>query len=123
MNVLNFLNEMIGSALVQRIGWVLLHSLWQGALIGAVFATSRFFLRRYSANARYAVACLSFSLLLAAPVVTFLLKGPGPSPTFFPASTQVAGRLSAAPDFIPGSTGVNVPSVLQFSVGFLSQVA
>jgi beta-lactamase regulating signal transducer with metallopeptidase domain/uncharacterized protein involved in exopolysaccharide biosynthesis len=120
---MNILNEMIGSALVQRIGWVLLHSLWQGALIGAVFATSRFFLRRYSANARYAVACLLFSLLLAAPVITFLLKGPRPSPAFFPAPVPVVGRFSTAQIFTPGSTSASSLSALQFSVGVLSQMA
>ncbi|MGO8927851.1 MAG: M56 family metallopeptidase [Limisphaerales bacterium] len=64
--------------LTHQIGWALLHSLWQGALVGTVFALLRFALRRRSAGARYLAGCLSLAVLLAAPALT-LLSGPTPS--------------------------------------------
>src|ERR1017187_10488323 len=69
--------------LTRQIGWVLLHSLWQGACVGALFALLRFALRRRSANLRYLAGCLSLGVLLAAPVLTLLIgsapcASPGP---------------------------------------------
>jgi beta-lactamase regulating signal transducer with metallopeptidase domain len=59
---------------MQQVGWTLLHSLWQGALVGMAFVVIRFALRRCSANTRYLAGCLCLALLAAMPVVT-LLKG------------------------------------------------
>jgi len=42
---------------VYRLGWALLHSLWLGAAIGALFALALLLLRKRSANARYLAAC------------------------------------------------------------------
>src|SRR4051794_17678631 len=55
-----------------RIGWVLLHSLWQGVLIGGAFGLARFALRRHSANVRYLAGCVGLLLLVLAPVATQL---------------------------------------------------
>jgi beta-lactamase regulating signal transducer with metallopeptidase domain len=59
--------------LVREVGWTLLHSLWQGALIGLVFVVLRVALRRRSANMRYLAGCACLVLLAAAPVLTLLL--------------------------------------------------
>jgi len=55
-----------------QIGWTLLHSLWQGALVGLLFAGLRFGLRRRSANARYLAGCVCLALLAAIPALTLL---------------------------------------------------
>jgi uncharacterized protein involved in exopolysaccharide biosynthesis/beta-lactamase regulating signal transducer with metallopeptidase domain len=68
--------EALNHSVTQRIGWVLLHTLWQGALIGLAFSIARFALRRCSANARYAVGCVALMLFLAAPVITLLVTTP-----------------------------------------------
>lgn len=60
--------------LMHQVGWTLLHSFWQGALVGMAFVLIRFALRRCSANTRYLAGCLCLALLAAMPVVT-LLKG------------------------------------------------
>ena len=75
---MNTLFGILHHPLTHRIGWALLHSLWQGALVGAVFALVRFALPNRSANARYVAGCLSLGLLSAFPVLT-LLVGPLPS--------------------------------------------
>src|SRR5882672_8610312 len=54
---------------------MLLHSLWQGALIGVGFALLRVVLRKQSAQARYLTGCVCLILVLIAPLLT-LLMGP-----------------------------------------------
>ena len=75
--------------LTRQIGWVLLHSLWQGACVGALFALLRFALRRRSANLRYLAGCLSLGILLAAPVLTLLI-GSAPSASPGPGSSGMS---------------------------------
>jgi beta-lactamase regulating signal transducer with metallopeptidase domain/uncharacterized protein involved in exopolysaccharide biosynthesis len=65
---------MIHHPLAGRVGWILLHSLWQGALIGVGFALVRFALRKQSAQARYLAGCVCLTLALAAPLLTLFLS-------------------------------------------------
>jgi ankyrin repeat protein/beta-lactamase regulating signal transducer with metallopeptidase domain len=58
--------------LIDRLGWMLLHSVWQIALIGCVHAMFSSQLRRRSANARYLAGCVALLLMAAAPAATFL---------------------------------------------------
>lgn len=69
---MNMLLRWFDQPLAIRAGWMLLHSLWQGALIGGLFELARFGLRRRSAHARYVAGCLTMLLLLAAPAITCL---------------------------------------------------
>jgi hypothetical protein len=58
----------------QRLGWTLLHFLWQGTVIAILYAVIRALLRRsLSAQGRYALACLALAAMTAAPPLTFLL--------------------------------------------------
>ena len=63
---MNFIN----TPLAEAIGWALVHSLWQGALIAAALAATLAAFR--SPRARYASACLALLLLLAAFIATLL---------------------------------------------------
>ena len=54
-------------ALADRLGWVLLHSLWQGALVAVALAVALHLMRRLPAATRHA-ACLLAMMLLAAGV-------------------------------------------------------
>lgn len=56
--------------LVQAIGWALVHSVWQGALVALLLVCALQFMRGFSAHARYVAATLGLLLILAAPVVT-----------------------------------------------------
>ncbi len=60
------------SKLIENLGWTLLHSLWQIALVTLVLLAAGRILRSSSANARYAaaVAALAFAVLL--PLLTFI---------------------------------------------------
>jgi beta-lactamase regulating signal transducer with metallopeptidase domain len=77
---MKLLLETLSHPLAHRLGWTLLHSLWQGALVAVIFGLLQFTLRRASARARYLAGCFSLFLLTAAPVITFLLIKPTAEP-------------------------------------------
>jgi beta-lactamase regulating signal transducer with metallopeptidase domain len=56
--------------IVQALGWTLLHFLWQGAALAAVFASLNWALRHASPPARYALAAATLVGMLALPVAT-----------------------------------------------------
>ncbi len=58
------------AGLVERLGWTLVHSLWQIAAIALALAASRPFVR--SPEARYGLAMLAMGLCLAFPAGTFV---------------------------------------------------
>jgi len=61
---------------LQRLGWLLLHSLWQGAAICALAAALLRLLRHKSPQHRYVVACCALGTLVLAAVGTgFYLMG------------------------------------------------
>ena len=72
----------ISPELLQALGWTLLHFLWQGAALAALFAVANTIYRR--ATTRYALAAITLVLMLAAPVITFtgLLRQAVPAVTF-----------------------------------------
>ncbi|MGD0500292.1 MAG: M56 family metallopeptidase [Bryobacteraceae bacterium] len=58
---------------VARLGWTLVHFLWQGTVIAAAYAAARGIGGRLlSARGRYALACTALAAMAAAPPVTFL---------------------------------------------------
>lgn len=78
---------------VERLGWTLLHFLWQGGLIAALYAAARRCARASVPNTRYLLACGALVAMLAAPLVTWSLLGP---PDAAPAAIPSAVRISSA---------------------------
>ncbi len=68
---MNTLVDLLQQPLVHRLGWTLLHFLWQGAMLAAAYAAVRGLVHRRSANTRYLAGCLTLLLMAAAPVLTF----------------------------------------------------
>ena len=65
---------------VQRLGWALIHFLWQGGLIASVYAIARIGIIR--PRVRYFLACAALVAMIAAPVLTFVRSAPsGPIPS------------------------------------------
>ena len=61
---------------VERLGWTLVHFLWQGALIAALYAVARKRIgQARSAQIRYVLGCLALTAMVAAPIVTLCLSG------------------------------------------------
>ena len=54
----------ISPELLQALGWTLLHFVWQGAALAALFAVANAMCRR--ATTRYALAVITLALMMAA---------------------------------------------------------
>lgn len=84
--------ELIAHPLIERLGWTLLHSVWQGAAIALAYALASWWARRRGPELRYALSLLALALLALAPVATFLWIGdPGQ-----PAGGAAAGGAGAS---------------------------
>jgi bla regulator protein BlaR1 len=64
------MNTMISADVIQALGWTLLHSLWQGALLA--FALLLILPRLAAANRRYWASFIALAVLPAAAVLTFI---------------------------------------------------
>lgn len=70
---MNAIAELLDKPIFQALGWTLIHFIWQGALIGILYLSASLILRRRSANARYATACMAMLLMLIAPAATIVI--------------------------------------------------
>ncbi|HTT33154.1 MAG TPA: M56 family metallopeptidase [Methylomirabilota bacterium] len=98
----------ISPELLQALGWTLLHFVWQGAALAALFALTNTLCRR--ATARYALAVMTLILMMAAPLITFtaMLRQTGPAVTF--------GARGASTSAVKPVQGVSVTARLSAPV-------
>src|SRR5579871_55029 len=86
------------ATLMEALGWALIHSLWQCAAIGMLFAAANLALRRASANLRYA---LGYSALLAMPAAVvatfFALFQHHELSAALPATLPVLSKIASEP--------------------------
>jgi len=122
MNAMHFLSS---QAWVARLGWTLIHFLWQGLLIAALYALVRRGMRFRGPNARYVLACGALFTMMASPLLTLtMLHQPEqPSvrqaqPMLIPSSGSVVA--SAAP--IAAASTVNWPTQYLPVIVFISIV-
>ena len=88
MNAIRFLAS---QPWVERLGWTLVHFVWQGLLMAACYAAGRRWMARSaSSNARYLLACAALAAMVAAPLATWSAIGP---PSTAAAGTAFAGRV------------------------------
>ncbi len=96
----------LSSSGVDAIGWMLLHSLWQGAAIAIALALVLLFLCRAPAQARYLAACGAMALMIALPAAAvwrpraILSVVPAPRP-IDPQPTTAEGTVSTKLDSTP----------------------
>ncbi len=69
---MNAFTMMLQADWAERVGWTLLHSIWQIALLATGYAIAAVFLRRRSATARYSVGCVLLFAMVACPLSTLL---------------------------------------------------
>ncbi len=85
----------IPMATVLRVGWTLLHFLWQGAVLAGALALLLWLTKGRSPRLRYGLACLALAAMALAPAATWHELG----------QPQTASRAllqsskDAAPDF------------------------
>lgn len=69
---------LLSQAWVARLAWTLLHFLWQGTAVAALFALTRAaFARSLSSRTRYALACATLAAMTAAPMMTYFAISSG----------------------------------------------
>src|SRR5262245_20411997 len=110
---MNALQLLASNLWIERLGWSLVHFLWEGALIAAAYAFARRWLTQEdSANARYVLGCTALASMLFAAFVTFTtMKAPGLPPAAgsviaaVPASDAPAPKLATPPN---GATASSV---------------
>jgi len=89
------LENILSQEIIQRLGWTLLHFVWQAAATALLLAVLLAALRKASANLRYTIACLALGLIVLLPAVTMQLVGisvaqppmvsePAPAPVVLP---------------------------------------
>ena len=88
-----------------KLGWTILHSLWQGVLIALLHATAMGWLRRRSPPSRYLASLCALGLLLGAGVATFVLMTPPPQ------GSRDRGILASPALMTPSAAVTHVPRV------------
>jgi GWxTD domain-containing protein len=97
---------------VQRVGWALLHFLWQGTAIAIAFAILRRLLgRSLDAQGRYVLACVALTAMTIAPALTFFIV-PVAAPVWSVPAADWRGLL-------PGVVALWLLGVLVFSLRLL----
>src|SRR5210317_1680196 len=96
---MNYLSDIFSEQFIHSLGWTLVHSLWQGALIGFAIAIAMVFLQRYTAKLRYFINSLGLFVFAALALVTFASSyysyssnQPGQSAMLAPLASAVAGH-------------------------------
>ena len=102
------LDDILSQPVVARLGWTLIHFVWQGLLIGLLVAGGLAVLRGRSANAKYLACCCGLLLMVAVPVATtvWLLPAENSDSGVVPlASTDDAGAaVTAVPTETPDTS-------------------
>ena len=70
---MGILENIISQEIIQRIGWMLIHFLWQAAAVALVLAVLLKLLRKQAANLRYIIACSALGLMVLLPLITMRL--------------------------------------------------
>lgn len=68
---MNMINHFLSGAFIEALGWTLVHSIWQGALVAILVAVLMIILKKYSAKSRYLIYFTSLIFLLGISIVTF----------------------------------------------------
>lgn len=88
---MNALDSLLSTPLAYHLGWTLVHFLWQGLLVGALYACLRRSLRNSEPQTRYWLSLGTLSLLALLPIFTFIhLLG---SPIAVPEISGIAGGI------------------------------
>src|SRR6516162_9128692 len=97
MNMLRVIAWPISESFVERLGWMLVHSLWQFALVALLAGLSVRTMRYSSAAARSGVLLFALAALIAAPIATWILTPSGVPDHSAGQRTTAAGQKSHAP--------------------------
>jgi beta-lactamase regulating signal transducer with metallopeptidase domain len=111
---MTLVSEILRSDPVYRLGWALLHSLWQIASLAAVSALLLAALRRRSANLRYVIGCAGLAAMFVLPVATYCVVPQRPDLKTPTGSMASGAAQPASMDPVPTDTqgpGAALPTV------------
>ncbi|HEX8092135.1 MAG TPA: M56 family metallopeptidase, partial [Blastocatellia bacterium] len=99
------IEALLAGPIFQALGWALIHFIWQGVVVAAVYVIMNIFLRRCAASIRYGMACAALAVMLACVLVTLFVMGRDSTLTFGDEArvrqvTDAPGTISW-PDFEP----------------------
>ena len=69
---MRIIESFLPADLIDAFGWMIMHSLWQGAIISVVLALVMIFTRKFSAKSRYFIAFVAIMFMPATAVYTFV---------------------------------------------------
>lgn len=102
-------------AWVERLGWTLVHFLWQGFVIALWYAAARRALApRANPQARYLLACAAMAGMLAAPLATW--EALRPPEAGGAAAYRIGGAPPAAPTAGSAATTAALPASVRVTV-------
>jgi beta-lactamase regulating signal transducer with metallopeptidase domain len=67
------LEDILSQEIIQKLGWTLLHFIWQAAVAALLLAILLRVLRKSTANLRYIIAFMALTLIVLLPVITIQL--------------------------------------------------
>ncbi|HTV53407.1 MAG TPA: M56 family metallopeptidase, partial [Terriglobia bacterium] len=114
---MNLLQAFIGSPLAGTIGWTLVYSLWEGAVVSALLGAALVAVR--SPRVRHAAGCGAMLAMLACFIVTFAQMIPkGPETLWLLAPSAAAAPAAAAGKDIPVSWQTSLAGVVPWLAPF-----
>ncbi|MCF7957537.1 MAG: HEAT repeat domain-containing protein [Phycisphaerae bacterium] len=113
---MEFLENVLSQGMVQRLGWMLVHFVWQASVVALFLGILLKLLRKSSASLRYVVSCLALVMVVSLPVITLsLISVVEPdlaieiSPAADPETELVA--ITPAPIEIEQSVNLVIPAI------------
>lgn len=103
--LLDPLNAWLSQPIVEQLGWVLVHFVWQGALVAGLLAGALALMRREQARLRYAVSLVALAALLALPAATWMTL-----PSHAPSGGEVAIAARVLPVMGPAPAASTMPT-------------
>ena len=101
-----FAGGLLSDPLVQRVGWALVHFLWQGTAVALALAAVLQLVPRRRPQARWAVACAALGLMAVLPFVTACMVSAD-----FPAGRAAGVSRVAGVPAVGGEPAGSQPSV------------
>jgi|GEM_PF-6092925 len=96
------LENLLSQGTIERLGWILVHFLWQAMAVALLLAVLLRLLRRAGASVRYGAACGALALMLILPLVTMQ----------FVEVTGPAAEAGPLPDLLHAEAVEPTPAIL-----------
>ena len=92
--ILDGLESWMTHPVMEQVGWVLVHFVWQGAFLAGILAGVLFLLRAERARLRYAISLIVLAALALCPIVTWTVL---PTPESAISAAEASWRTLAEP--------------------------